>query len=176
MGDPERYVRRVSGPLLDRLDVRVAMPRVKPEHLMSGSAPEDSATVRVRVATAWSVALARNRGLANADLPGGSLLGLCALGGAARARMSDLARHARMSARGVHRVLRVARTIADLAGRDGVTGEDLMAAASLREDPLQGETEAEVTAAPAVGLAPRSRRTSSDVGRRREDRALPSGA
>lgn len=175
VGDPERYVRRVSGPLLDRLDVRVAMPRIKPEHIMSGGAPEDSATVRARVVIAWSVALARNRGLANADLPGGSLVGLCGLGGAARACMIDLARRVRMSARGVHRVLRVARTIADLAGRDGVTEEDLMAAASLRLDPLGGETEAEATAAPSVHLAPRGRRTSADPRRRHEDRVHAGG-
>jgi len=58
-GDPARYVRRVSGPLLDRIDIQIEMTRVPPEILLRGPAPEPSATVRERIASARAVALGR---------------------------------------------------------------------------------------------------------------------
>jgi magnesium chelatase family protein len=128
-----RYVRRVSGPLLDRIDLRVPVPRVAPEELLSGPAGESSAVVAERIAAARRQAIAR-AGVTNGRLAGAALLDACALDGGAGRQLTQLATARAMTARGVHRALRVARTIADLAGRDRVAAEDITAAVGLRED------------------------------------------
>jgi len=133
LGEPERYVRRVSGPLLDRLDLRVELPRVAPEALLVESEPEPSATVAARISGARSRALARNMGRPNARLPGSQVLAVCRLQPAARSRLAELAAARQLSARGVHRVLRVARTIADLEGAERVDEDTILAAAGLRD-------------------------------------------
>jgi magnesium chelatase family protein len=130
-GDAERYVRRVSGPLLDRIDLRVEMARVPPAELLSGPAPENSATVARRIAAARARALVRNGGRPNASLTGPAAERMCALGPAGRALLADLAADRQMSARGIHRVMRVARTIADLAQRDELIDGDVASAANL---------------------------------------------
>lgn len=131
--EPERYVRRVSGPLLDRLDLQVEMPRVRPVDLITGPQPEASALVAARIREARQRALARNRGSVNAALPGAAVARACALTNRGEQLVADLAMHAVLSARGVHRLMRVARTVADLAGRESVSEEDVLAAASLRD-------------------------------------------
>jgi len=137
--EPERYVRRVSGPLLDRLDLQVSMPRVRPGDLITGPQPESSQTVAARIREARKRALARNRGMSNAALAGAAIAPACALTKRDEHLVADLAMRATLSARGVHRLLRVARTIADLAGRVAVSDEDILAAASLR-DPARVES------------------------------------
>jgi magnesium chelatase family protein len=132
-GDAERYVRRVSGPLLDRLDMSIEMARVPPAELLGGAAPESSATVARRIATARTLAVQRNGGRPNAALSGNAALRACNLDRTAMRRLTELAAARRLSARGVHRVLRVARSIGDLADRGAVTADDLLAAASLRD-------------------------------------------
>ena len=134
-GEAERYVARVSGPFLDRIDLRVEMHRVPPAELLARNAGENSAEVGRRVAAARLLQQARSPGVANAALPGSRLDAVCAMAPPTRAVLTELAATARMSARGVHRVLRVARTIADLAGRPAVSDEDLLAAATLRQPP-----------------------------------------
>lgn len=131
--EPERYVRRVSGPLLDRIDLRVVMPRVGADQLVTARRPEDSATVAARIRSAWAVAMTRNGGLPNSTLRGQRLLAACALDGPGRTAVSDISVSLELTARGVHRLLRVARTIADLRGRVPVGAEELYAAASLRD-------------------------------------------
>ena len=131
--EPERYVRRVSGPLLDRLDLRVAMRRVPVEALLGGPAPEASATVRERIAVARAAAMARNGGRHNAALSGSAAMRLAALERPAMARLQQLAMRDGSTARGIHRIVRVARTIADLAGRATVDESAILAAAGLRD-------------------------------------------
>lgn len=126
-------MRRVSGPLLDRLDLRVEMRRVPGEALLAGPPPEASATVRARIAAARAVALARNGGRPNAALSGGAALRVAALEPAAVERLGQLAARDGSTARGIHRVIRVARTIADLAGRTAVDEATVLAAAGLRD-------------------------------------------
>jgi magnesium chelatase family protein len=129
-----RYARRLSGPLLDRFDLRVDVARPDPAELLGGEPGESSASVAARVATAR--ALAAERGVrANAELPGPRLDDLAPLVPGAR-RMLDVAlRMGTLSGRGLHRVRRVARTLADLAGRDGsVREEDVGLALQLRAD------------------------------------------
>ena len=133
--EPARYVRRVSGPLLDRLDLQVEMPRVRPADLISGPSPESSAVVAARIGEARLRAILRNRGVVNAALFGGTIARACALSRGGERVVADLATAAVLSARGVHRLMRVARTIADIAGRASVSEEDVLAAASLR-DPI----------------------------------------
>jgi magnesium chelatase family protein len=137
-GEPERYRRRVSGPLLDRIDIRVEMERLSTEELVGARNGEASAPVAARIARAWEASLARNGGLPNARLAGSRLLAACALAPAARHGLGEAAAALSLSARGVHRVLRVARSIADLAGREAVALEDVLAAAALRASSLDG--------------------------------------
>ncbi len=138
-GEPERYVRRVSGALLDRLDLRVEMPRIRPADLLLGPEPEGTAAVAPRIAEARVRASRRNDGRLNARLSGRETVERCRLSSDGRELLATVAARRSLSARGIHRVLRVARTIADLACRDVVTPGDLLAAADLR-DPAAPET------------------------------------
>jgi magnesium chelatase family protein len=109
-----RYTRRLSGPLLDRFDLVVPLRRTAPEELLSAAAGERSAVVAARVARARAVA--RARGVrCNADIPA-SQLGTCATTPRAATLLESAVRTGRLSGRGVDRVRRVARTIADLSG------------------------------------------------------------
>jgi magnesium chelatase family protein len=132
-GEPERYVRRVSGPLRDRFDMEIEMSRVAPALLLSGPNPEASATVRGRIMAARRVALARNGGRPNSQLPGTAVLRACALTRSGTGVIEEFAAAFHLSARSVHRLLRVARTIADLDGRAGVSEADVLAAGGLRD-------------------------------------------
>ncbi len=131
----QRYAERVSGPLLDRLDLQVACPPVAASALLAEPTAEDSATVRQRVETARAVASERLRGTifrCNADLRGEPLERHCVLGDDARALARRLLEQGTLSARGYHRVLRVARTIADLSGKGAMDVSHLAEAFALR--------------------------------------------
>ena len=132
-GDPERYVRRVSGPLRDRIDMQVEMARVPPAELLAGPPPESSAIVAQRIAAARARSLARNGGRPNARLPGTALVEACRLDAAAQNGLAELAADRQLSARSTHRVMRVARTIADLNDRADVGHADVLAAGVLRD-------------------------------------------
>ena len=116
----DRYERRVSGPLRDRIDLWIDMPRVAPSAIIGGADPEDSATVARRIAAARSMAtdrlagtLAGRRGF---RLTGAALRTACGLSASARRAVVAHAEADDASGRGTERLLRVARTIADLAG------------------------------------------------------------
>ena len=132
-GDPERYVRRVSGPLLDRLDLQIEMARVPAVQLLGGPPAEPSASVGLRIAQARAIALGRNGGHPNARLSGTGVLRACSLSKPANNVLAELAATNHLSARSVHRLMRVARTIADLEGTAEVTQEHVLAAAALRD-------------------------------------------
>jgi magnesium chelatase family protein len=138
--EPMRYMRRVSGPLLDRIDLRVVMPRVDTELLVDGgSPPEGSRVVARRIEHAWRLAHARNDGLPNALLRGQALIEACALDRRARATLQEVSQALELTARSVHRVMRVARTIADLRGTDVVGTEEILAATSMRDRTMEAE-------------------------------------
>jgi magnesium chelatase family protein len=118
---PERYVARISGPLRDRIDLWVGLPRLPAAALIAGTEPEDSATVAARIAQARQVQAARPPGTLNGRVSGRVLRAVCAMEPLARRRAIALAEMERLSGRGTDRLLRVARTIADLAG-DGAVG------------------------------------------------------
>jgi len=132
-GEPEGYIRRVSGPLLDRLDLRVEMSRVSASELLADTSPEGSATVERRIAAARSIAFARNGGRLNGGLTGREAQDACRIDPAARTLLGTIAERRSLTARGVHRILRVARTIADLSGGEIVRSDAILAAADLRD-------------------------------------------
>ena len=134
---PGRYQRRVSGPLRDRIDLWVAMPRVAALALVGGPEPESSAVVAPRIAAARAIALARPPGRLNARLTGRSLRAACRLSAAAQRRVVQVAELERASGRGTERILRVARTIADLAGEPDVREPHLDEAAWYRPPDLR---------------------------------------
>jgi magnesium chelatase family protein len=121
----------VSGPLRDRIDLWVHMPRVDPDEYVRSSAPEGSADVAARIAQTRQRQLDR-RGRPNSRLSGRALRAACALGPAEQCHAIRLAELEGWSARGIERLLRVARTIADLSGSDKVDGPHLDEAARFR--------------------------------------------
>ena len=110
-----RYRARLSGPLLDRIDLKLEVPRVPQSELRGGAGGESSAVVRTRVVAARALQLAR-AGKPNARLGNREVERDCALDAAQHALLDRATERLGLSARAYHRVLRVARTIADLAG------------------------------------------------------------
>ncbi|MCU0483670.1 MAG: YifB family Mg chelatase-like AAA ATPase [Chloroflexi bacterium] len=131
-GIPERYRARVSGPLLDRIDLWLELPRVAPGELIGGPEPEASAAVAARIAAARRVQLARAGRRLNARLSGRALRAAAGLDRQGSARAVALAERAGLSARATERLLRVARTIADLAGAERVSAAHLEESARYR--------------------------------------------
>ncbi|HET7776353.1 MAG TPA: YifB family Mg chelatase-like AAA ATPase [Azospira sp.] len=111
-----RYQGRLSGPLLDRIDLLLEVPDLAPAELQAAPAGESSAQVRERVVQARERQLQR-QGRSNARLEGGELEYHCRPDDAAAGLLQQAARRLDLSPRAYHRVLRVARSIADLAGQ-----------------------------------------------------------
>ncbi|MBD3895384.1 YifB family Mg chelatase-like AAA ATPase [Halomonas sp. ML-15] len=127
----QRYQQRLSGPLLDRIDLQVEVPALPPEQLTSQQPGESSATVRERVLAAR--ARQARRGALNAYLPGRELEAACALDTATRAWLAGVLERLNLSARAYHRVLRVALTLADLTGDARPERRQLMEAIGYRQ-------------------------------------------
>ena len=122
----ERYLGRLSRPLLDRIDLHVELPAVTPDDLHGAPFGDDAATVAARVARARELQRARFTGTGtrvNAELLPRALRRLCRLPPEAEGLLAAAIRRWGLSARGHDRVLRVARTIADLAGADTLAVE-----------------------------------------------------
>jgi len=131
--DRARYTRRLSGPLLDRFDLAVSLSRPEVDDLIGGPPGESSAQVAERVCFARLEASARGVRW-NSDLPAGSLEETVPLSAEAAALLERRLRSGALSARGLHRIRRVARTIGDLDRAGPVVGERQVAEAlSLRE-------------------------------------------
>ena len=128
-----RYRGRISGPLLDRIDLVTEVPRMPLAELDAGRGTKDegSASVRARVTAARNIAMQR-AGKPNAMLAVREIERDCALGDAERALLQRAMDKLGLSARAYHRVLRVARTIADLAGSERIGREHLAEAVQYR--------------------------------------------
>ena len=127
-----RYRARISGPLLDRIDLQVEVPRLAPSELRIGNAPnESSAAVRERVVAARERMLAR-AGTPNARLDQAQTREACRLDPADEALLERAMDSLNLSARALHRILRVARTIADLDGSDAIRTPHLTEALGYR--------------------------------------------
>ncbi|MCL2161083.1 MAG: YifB family Mg chelatase-like AAA ATPase [Betaproteobacteria bacterium] len=109
------YHARLSGPMLDRIDLTIEVPPVSYSDLAGRPAGESSAAVRVRVIRARECQMSR-QGMPNARLEAGRVEELCAPDAAGAALAEAAMRRLNLSARAYHRVLRVARTLADLSG------------------------------------------------------------
>jgi magnesium chelatase family protein len=131
-----RYARRLSGPLLDRFDLRVEVGRPDVAELLDSSTGETTREVAARVARAREVA-ARREVSANIALPAWRLDDVAPLDRAATRLVERELRAGRLTGRGLGGVRRVARTIADLAGHSGPLGvEHVSTALTLRADPV----------------------------------------
>lgn len=130
-GQIERYQGRISGPLLDRIDLFVDVPRLSRDELRGGEAAESSGEIRARVAAARMVQT-RRQGVPNSALAGRRLREVCALGGDAEALFSRAIDRMGLSGRAHDRILRVARTIGDLAGEAEITVKHVAEALNYR--------------------------------------------
>ena len=134
-----RYLRRLSGPLLDRFDLRVVVGRPDTEQLLDARPAVSSAVVRARVETCRALARSRGHG-PNSTLPVAALDEVAPLTSEARAMVRRELDLGRLSGRGLHRVRRVARTLADLdGGALEITSAHIALALALRVDLLAAQ-------------------------------------
>jgi magnesium chelatase family protein len=119
----QKYLGKLSGPLLDRIDLHVAVSRVSFDELIDKGATETSTAIRARVEAARSRQTDRLQGTGaatNAAIPGADLRRLCPLAPDSLALLEGAVSRGTISARAFDRITRVARTIADLAGTDAI--------------------------------------------------------
>lgn len=109
------YQARVSGPFMDRIDIQIDVPAVTPADLALSPSREGTAEIAARVARARAIQLDRNGGYTNADLGSQRLDHVAEPSAEGRKLLQKAAETLNLTARGYHRVLRVARTLADLA-------------------------------------------------------------
>jgi magnesium chelatase family protein len=132
----ERYRTRLSGPLLDRIDLHVEVPAVPWEDLAAPASAVSSAAMRERVLAARAVQAERYAAMpscrGNAELTGGLLEKHCVLGANERAFMEQSVRSLALSARAYTRILRLARTVADLEGEERIRIEHLAESVNCR--------------------------------------------
>jgi magnesium chelatase family protein len=126
----QRYLSKVSGPLLDRIDLHIEVPAVAYKELRSVENGVTSADMRVRIEQ--TRAIQQHRGFYNSQIPPNHLRALCALDDAGERTLEMAVRRMSLSARAHDRILKVARTIADLAGAERVSGKHLAEAVQYR--------------------------------------------
>ncbi len=131
-----KYQKRISGPMLDRIDIHITVPRVDYEKLSDRRTGEPSSSVRERVEAARERQRARFAGLkdiaSNADMRPAEVRKFCELDAACASLMRTAMGQLQLSARAYHRVLKLARTIADLAGSERIGASHLAEALQYR--------------------------------------------
>jgi magnesium chelatase family protein len=150
LGDPARafsrapecgrqYSAKVSGPIMDRFDLIIEVPEVTPQMLMADEAAESSAVIFERIMTARKLATARScqgDGTLNAKLAGDDLDMAISMEDDGKTLLKAALEQQQLSARAYHKIMRVARTIADLDNKPVVTREHLAEALAYRAMPL----------------------------------------
>ena len=132
----KKYLSKLSGPLLDRIDLFAEVPSLEFENLADRSPGEDSASIRARVVqarTRQSQRYGPNGPACNAAMGQEELKTFCALDSDGQAIMKGAYEHMGLTARSYDRILRVARTIADLDGDDAIASHHLAEAIQYRE-------------------------------------------
>ncbi|HKZ44339.1 MAG TPA: YifB family Mg chelatase-like AAA ATPase [Anaerolineales bacterium] len=131
-----KYQKRISGPLLDRIDIHIDVPRVDYDKLSDSRMGEKSANIQQRVETARDIQRMRFKESpkvsTNADMHLKEIRKFCVLNETCQALMRNAMTQLNLSARGYHRVLKLARTIADLAGSDEIGSTHLAEALQYR--------------------------------------------
>jgi magnesium chelatase family protein len=139
-----KYQARVSGPLLDRIDIQLEVPAVSPRDLPFAEPGESSCEIRKRVVAARALQEQRYRNLpgvhTNSEVRSRDLIDACKLAPDMKDELVRTIERLRLSARAYDKVLRVARTLADLDGAEAVRREDLMGAISYRRLDGAGES------------------------------------
>jgi len=133
--EAQRYARKISGPLLDRIDLHFEVPKVDPNELLKRRLGEPSEKVRQRVTAARGRMMARltsDAALNNADLDHKLIIKHCRLDLETENFLRDATDRLKLSARGVSRMLKISRTIADLTAADNITREHLAEALQFR--------------------------------------------
>jgi magnesium chelatase family protein len=131
----QRYRSRISGPLLDRIDLQVEVPAVPYDDLKQVRSDVDSATMRGRIVAARDIQARRYEGChfsLNSELTGSALEDYCRLGDGEHAFLKKAVETLGLSARAYTRILRIARTIADLAEADWIQAPHLAEAINYR--------------------------------------------
>ena len=133
-----KYQKRISGPLLDRIDIHIEVPRVDYEKLSADRVGESSESIRARVQTARNMQSTRfsSNGssdiVCNADMRVGEIRRFCKLPDEGQSLMRAAMTQLNLSARAYHRILKLARTIADLAGCEEIQSVHLAEALQYR--------------------------------------------
>jgi magnesium chelatase family protein len=131
-----RYQKRLSGPLLDRIDIHVEVPRVDYEKLSDDRRGEPTATIQARVEAARQRQRERfvehNHIACNADMGPAEIQIHCDVDETGRSLLNSAMRQMQLSARAYHRVLKLSRSIADLAGEEAITPTHLAEALQYR--------------------------------------------
>ncbi len=136
LGAIQRYRQRISGPLLDRIDLHIEVPRLPYEKLRGLDRGESSAAIRARIEVARVRQAERLRPhgmVTNSEMGPGEIHEFCRLNGEGERLMRAAMRQMQLSARGYHRVLKVARTIADLDGAGEIQPHHLAEALQYRQ-------------------------------------------
>ena len=128
----QRYLAKVSGPLLDRIDLHIDVPAVPFDALSNAPAGEPSATIRTRVRRAIAFRRTRGQHQPNARLRAKDLKTVCALAPPALALLKSAMQELNLSARSYTKVLKISRTVADLAGSDEILPDHIAEAIQYR--------------------------------------------
>ncbi|MFN8461724.1 MAG: ATP-binding protein [Anaerolineales bacterium] len=138
-----KYQKRISGPLLDRIDIHIEVPRVDYEKLSGDRVGESSASIRQRVQAARNIQQQRFSNsnsdiICNADMRVGEIRQFCQLQDEGQSLMRAAMSQMNLSARAYHRILKLARTIADLAGSEEIQSAHLAEALQYRPKLMMG--------------------------------------
>jgi magnesium chelatase family protein len=144
-----KYQKRISGPLLDRIDIHIEVPRVDYEKLSSQRIGESSEAIRARVQAARNIQHARFANsqsatsqstdiVCNADMCVGEIRQFCGLQAEGQSLMRSAVTQLNLSARAYHRILKLSRTIADLAGSEEIQSPHLAEALQYRPKIMMG--------------------------------------
>ena len=132
------YQQKISGPLLDRIDLHLSVPRLTPDELDQGPTGEDSLLVRARVLTArarQAQRITRGKGHLNAHMTQAQLREFCPLDAEGRKLLRQAVERFSLSARGYDKILRIGRTLADLDASDTITVTHVAEAIHYRHPP-----------------------------------------